>query len=207
MSENVCLFLKIPAEEISTASWLDCVLTRLQAVESATYQVHKMSSPQAGKVTGQLQIHQLADCQLEDWTSHGRDNSRLPPAVVVLVVIRWICGHKIACWRDITLGLGLQEPRGREKWSWSWNRSLGLDLGLKEKVLVLTNKSSAVAEMGDRGHNRWAEKRRLTVPLLWRAATLSNTMWPGSPSSTMWTEPRPTSMSSAILIHPAVWPQ
>jgi len=29
----------------------------------------------------------------------------------------------------------------------------------------------------------------------------------GSPSSIMWPGPRPTSMPSAILIHPAVWPQ
>jgi len=29
----------------------------------------------------------------------------------------------------------------------------------------------------------------------------------GSPSSTMWRGPRPTSTPSAILIHPAVWPQ
>jgi len=35
-------------------------------------------------------------------------------------------------------------------------------------------------------------------PLFCRAA--------GSPSSTMWPGPRPTSMPSAILIHPAVWP-
>ena len=29
----------------------------------------------------------------------------------------------------------------------------------------------------------------------------------GSPSSTMWPVPRPTSMPSFILIHPTVWPQ
>jgi len=29
----------------------------------------------------------------------------------------------------------------------------------------------------------------------------------GSPSNTMWQRPRSTSMPSAILIHPAVWPQ
>ena len=29
----------------------------------------------------------------------------------------------------------------------------------------------------------------------------------GSPSTTMWTGPRPTSMPSFILIHPTVWPQ
>ena len=29
----------------------------------------------------------------------------------------------------------------------------------------------------------------------------------GSPSNTMWPGPRPTSIPSGILIHPAVWPQ
>jgi len=29
----------------------------------------------------------------------------------------------------------------------------------------------------------------------------------GSPSNTTWPQPRPTSVSSGILIHPAVWPQ
>jgi len=43
------------------------------------------------------------------------------------------------------------------------------------------NKSSAVAEMGNRGHNRMGRKEggRAAVPLLWRAGTLTNTMWPG----------------------------
>jgi len=29
----------------------------------------------------------------------------------------------------------------------------------------------------------------------------------GSPSNTVWHEPRPTSLSSGTLIHPTVWPQ
>jgi len=37
-----------------------------------------------------------------------------------------------------------------------------------------------------------------SVPLFGGAGSARNTMWPG---------PRPTSMPSAILIHPAVWPQ
>ena len=37
------------------------------------------------------------------------------------------------------------------------------------------------------------------VPLFWRGA--------GSPSNTMWPRLRPTSVPSAILIHPAIWPQ
>jgi len=36
------------------------------------------------------------------------------------------------------------------------------------------------------------------VPLLGTAGSPSNTMWPG---------PRPASVPSGILIHPAVWPQ
>ena len=48
-------------------------------------------------------------------------------------------------------------------------------------------KSSAAAEMGDRGHNRHGPKRgggaEPDVPLSRRAGTSSNTMWPG-PRST-----------------------
>ena len=64
---------------------------------------------------------------------------------------------------------------------------------------VAYNKSSAVAEMGDadRGHNR-REPKIGAVPLLGGAGSPSNTMSPG---------PRPTSVSSGILMHPAVWPQ
>jgi len=57
------------------------------------------------------------------------------------------------------------------------------------------NKSSAVAETGDRGHNRHEPKRG---GLLLRAGTPSNTMWP-------W--PRSTSVPSGVFIHPAIWPQ
>jgi len=46
--------------------------------------------------------------QRVDWTSHGWRRRRLydlwiPPAVVVLVVITWICGHKTVCWCDISI--------------------------------------------------------------------------------------------------------
>jgi len=53
------------------------------------------------------------------------------------------------------------------------------------------NKSSAAAEMGDRGHNRQGSKRRggLLCPFP------SNTMRPGS---------RSTSVPSGVFIHPAV---
>jgi len=65
-------------------------------------------------------------------------------------------------------------------------------------------KSSAVAEMGDRVHNR--HRPRIwgaAVPVSRRAGTPSNTMWPG---------PRPTTIPSAILVHPVLghnghWPK
>jgi len=56
------------------------------------------------------------------------------------------------------------------------------------------NKNSAVAEMGDRGHNRHGPKEGAAVPLSrGRAGSPSNTMWPGL---------RSTSVSSGIFIHP-----
>jgi len=66
-------------------------------------------------------------------------------------------------------------------------------------TLYLHNKSSAVAEMGDRDHNRHGPKRGGgAVPLLRTAGNLSNTMWPA---------PLSTSVPSGVFIHPAVWPQ
>ena len=60
-------------------------------------------------------------------------------------------------------------------------------------------KSSAVAEMGNCGHNRHGPKRgRAAEPLSRRARTQSNTMWSG---------PRSTSIPSGVFIHLAVWPQ
>ena len=49
--------------------------------------------------------------------------------------------------------------------------------------------------MGDRGHNRHGPKSGGCYAPFAEAGIPSNTMWPG---------PRPTSMPSAILIHPAV---
>jgi len=76
---------------------------------------------------------------------------------------------------------------------------------LLERIIVnqiyrhLNDKSSAVAEMGDRGHNRHGPKRgRGAVPLSWSAGNPSNTMWPAR---------RSTSVPSGVFIHPAVWPQ
>jgi len=61
----------------------------------------------------------------------------------------------------------------------------------------LHNKSSAVAEMGDRGHNRYGPKRGGVCPFRGSWDPVS-TMWPGS---------RPARTPSFILIRPTVWPQ
>jgi len=65
-----------------------------------------------------------------------------------------------------------------------------------EPCLHEINKSSAVAEMGDRLANR-PKSGGLMCPFPWGAGSPSNTMSPG---------PRPTSVPSGILIHPTVWP-
>jgi len=59
----------------------------------------------------------------------------------------------------------------------------------------LLNKSSAVAEMGDRLATSWAEKRGALLYPYQGDRLSSNTMWPG---------PRPTSVPIVILIHSAV---
>jgi len=65
--------------------------------------------------------------------------------------------------------------------------------------VAYNDKSSAVAEMGDCGHNRHVpEKWGGSVPVSRRAGTWFNTMWLG---------PRSTSVPSGVFIHPAVWPQ
>ena len=47
-------------------------------------------------------------------------------------------------------------------------------------VTAVFNNSSAVAEMGDRGHNRhWPKRWGAAVPDSRRAGTPSDTMWPG----------------------------
>ena len=60
-------------------------------------------------------------------------------------------------------------------------------------------KSSAAAEMGDRGHNRHGPNRwGAAVPLSRRAGTPSNTIWPG---------PRSISVPSGVFIHSVIWSQ
>jgi len=51
------------------------------------------------------------------------------------------------------------------------------------------------------GHNRHGPKIGGAVPPLFGGRGA------GSPSSTMWPGPRPTSLPSGVLIHPAIWPQ
>ena len=64
----------------------------------------------------------------------------------------------------------------------------------------ISDKSSAVVEMGDHGHNRHEPKREgdCCAPSVGGARSPSNTMWSG---------PRSTSVPSGVFIHPAVWPQ
>jgi len=56
-----------------------------------------------------------------------------------------------------------------------------------------------VASIQPFGHNRHGPKIGGCDPFGWGGA--------GSPSNTMWPGPRPTSMTSSILIHPTDWPQ
>jgi len=57
------------------------------------------------------------------------------------------------------------------------------------------DKSSAVAEMGDR-------LATIGIGRKWGGAAVRGWVPTGSPSNTMWPEPRPTSLPSGILIHP-----
>ena len=59
-------------------------------------------------------------------------------------------------------------------------------------------KSSAVAQMGDRLASIDMGRKLGHIPFLGEVGLPSNTMSPG---------PRPTSVPSGILIHPAIWPQ
>jgi len=63
----------------------------------------------------------------------------------------------------------------------------------------LTNKSSAVAEMGDRGHNRHAPKKGEGCCALFAGEL--------GPPLSQWPGPRSTSVPSGVFIHPPVWPQ
>jgi len=62
------------------------------------------------------------------------------------------------------------------------------------------NKSSAVAEMGDHGHNGHGPKRV-------GGGCCAPFAGAGSPSDIMWPGLRSISIPSGIFVHPAVWPQ
>jgi len=67
------------------------------------------------------------------------------------------------------------------------------------EVVAALNKSSAVPEMGDRGHKQtWAEKSGAAVPFfLGDLVPIEHKVaWPTH-----------TSIPSSILVHPAIWPQ
>ena len=81
----------------------------------------------------------------------------------------------------------------------TWNAS---QTALKRVKTPLhkANKSSAVAEMGHRGHNRHGPKTGGGSVPFWGGRA-------GSPSNTMSLGSRSTCIPSGILIHPGVWPQ
>jgi len=56
---------------------------------------------------------------------------------------------------------------------------------------------SAVAEVGDRGHNRYE-------PKIWGGGSVPVSRRGGTPSNTMWPGPRSPSAPSGAFIHPAV---
>jgi len=64
---------------------------------------------------------------------------------------------------------------------------------------VCTRTQRSAVSIQPFGHNRnWTKSGSYFFETGWGSWYPSNTMWPG---------PRPTSISSGILIHPAVWPQ
>jgi len=68
-------------------------------------------------------------------------------------------------------------------------------------LVSICNKTSAVAEMGDRlATVKRAEKWGAAMPLSVEGGA-------GSPSKIMWPGTRPTSVPYGILIHQTVWPQ
>jgi len=116
--------------------------------------------------------------------------------------------------------------------SYCWARVAILDSTSIWKMVLLYNKdkSSAVAEMDDRGHNRHGPKSMLrwcvvssnkssavaemgdhlaTIDMCRRVGRgcCGGCVPTGSPSNTVWPGPRPTSLPSGILIHQTIWPQ
>jgi len=89
-------------------------------------------------------------------------------------------------------------------WRIRFNRSSAAAMRSYVKLLwplVIINKSSALAEMGD---------RLATIDMgrkVGRGCCGGGWVTTGSPSNTMWPGPMTTSLPSGILIHPTIWPQ
>ena len=75
-----------------------------------------------------------------------------------------------------------------------------LNSNTAQPIGAFAYKSSAVAEMGDRLATIGMDRK-------WGGATVGGWVPTGSPSNTVWPEPRPTTLPSGILIHPTVGPQ
>jgi len=122
------------------------------------------------------------------------------------------CNHNnttatACCWFSVTFGLQMSN----EQWETLGYFLLWLLINIRKSgypildpisghgnIHMIINKSSAVAEMGESGHNRHGLKGGGCCALSWSA---------GNPSNTMWPVRRSTSIPSGILVHPAVWPQ
>jgi len=75
-----------------------------------------------------------------------------------------------------------------------------MTLSITLTVTSYIYKSSAVADISDRLATI-DKGRKVGAAVPFSVGEL------GSPSNTMWTGPRPTSVLSDIVIHPTVWPQ
>jgi len=110
------------------------------------------------------------------------------------------------CWQLLLSGCKLPELTSMLSWRITWGHFVILFTEESSQAIDGTdtdnqtqNKCSAVAEMGDRlATIDMGRKFGGCAPFWGWARFLFNTMWPG---------PRPTSVPSGILIHPAVWPQ
>ena len=70
-----------------------------------------------------------------------------------------------------------------------------------KRKTCIANKSSVVDQMGDRLATIDMGRKLDGVPPFFGAGAWGRA---GSPSNTVWPEPRPTSMPSFILVHPTV---
>jgi len=103
-------------------------------------------------------------------------------------------------WRGRRNGITQLLQRAQPIFGWA---AITLGIGPHSSSICLLNKSSAVAEIGDRFD-------RLATIDMGRKVARGCCGGTGSPLGrhlTMWPGPRPTSLLSGILIHPTVWPQ